>query len=303
MGSHPAPCHGCLLLTACASYGLAPYARSRVPLPAACAGYGIAPYAWSRAQALPAARAGHKLAPRALFACPARCALTPHLSTATKLSALAERSRRHQAESREEQLRTLLRLPQTAPPRCSSPAASLATPRLLAYRWQPARGFGSPRCRDTRSRGPLRRAQAPRAAALLGLPLHAIAPPAAGRAAPGRHVAAATAALPQPGGRFGLPAADPIASAYLPQIPWLATPSQPRLPPPSRTCCIAHLPSQRRGWWHRMGSLRRRSSLRRWVLYHGLLSRRSPRGSLPPLAARLQPRALAAPRGPACRRS
>ena len=131
MGSHPAPCHGCLLLTACASYGLAPYARSRVPLPAACAGYGIAPYAWSRVQALPAARAGHKLAPRALFACPARCALTPHLSTATKLSALAERSRRHQAESREEQLRTLLRLPQTAPPRCSSPAASLATPAPL----------------------------------------------------------------------------------------------------------------------------------------------------------------------------
>ena len=88
MGSHPAPCHGCLLLTACASYGLAPYARSRVPLPAACAGYGIAPYAWSRAQALPAARAGHKLAPRALFACPARCALTPHLSTATILAHL-----------------------------------------------------------------------------------------------------------------------------------------------------------------------------------------------------------------------
>eukprot|EP00966_Prymnesium_polylepis_P126464 2924575-Prymnesium_polylepis.1 len=48
MGTHLAPCHGCLLLTACAAFGLTPYVRSRVPLPAACAGYGLAPYAWSR---------------------------------------------------------------------------------------------------------------------------------------------------------------------------------------------------------------------------------------------------------------
>jgi hypothetical protein len=84
---------------------------------------GLTPYAWSRVQTLPASRHhGHA---------PVRCALTTYLSTAVQLNAPAERSRRHRAVSREEQLRTSLRLPLTAPHRCSSPAASLAAPRLL----------------------------------------------------------------------------------------------------------------------------------------------------------------------------
>ena len=105
--------------------------------------------------------------------------------------------------------------------------------------------------------------------------------PAAGRADSGRLAAAATAAPRLP--RRSL-AASP---ACLPQIrspPQLAAPPQPRSPPR-----IAHLPSQQVSWWRQMSSLCRRSLLRLCVLYRGLFGRRSPCGSLPPLAARRGP--------------